>query len=874
MSAGPGRLRAELLADPIGLPVCAPRLSWLCADSRPAEVMSAWQIQAASSPDSLTANDPDLWDSGIIDGAPLGGVEYAGRGVEPRTAVWWRVRTFDSDGEASDWSQTARFEFSILPDDWSAQWIAAPIHGTRLQSPPVPLLRRRFRVPFQPSTARLIVAAAGACWVWINEREVVLSEVPSGVTDYRRRINYRTIDVDGLVRAGANSMIFLLGDGWLSGFADGWTREHFGNRPELLVLLALKGADDQSLEVGIDAQWEWRPSPLLDADMSRGSAIDGRAFGHDPEYARQKRQWSAVDVISRPDRRLLATAWPGVVSGQPLTAERIERRSDQPNGERRLRVWFPHSITGRLALTLKGRSGDYVRVRYDLERPGIDGPVFDDAVVDTYTLGGDEPREVTSPPFSRRLFRCAEISGDVELRNVLAAEAIPFTDGSIPALHIESDHPLIERLALRLFRSLDLFSQEVLWTGADASRRRIELAAWYPLARLLPAARDNPAQLRASVLEIIANESEPAGLPRSVPALRSRLPAESVNAAAEYNRVEDDFSGGSETVLALVMGLYEHQGDRSILEAVFPFARRLVYALEKSFPNLIRPLDPVVGFADPVHAQIAGTALWHEAILHTARMAEFLELEAQAGTLRVLADRVRSAFQSRFVTPSGLLVRDDQDAYVAALGFGLIDEGPAAVAFARLCELVVQQGYRPLTHTLHGTRLLDVLLAGGRDDLAWAVALRTGPGSWLGDPAGDTDLLLNDQGQIDTGAAALVAWFVTGAAGFGADVSHSGDGAGWRRALIAPRLPVGELFPEGPPFRWLRIRKTTVSGEWAIEWRLSADMIVVHLQIPASCFATVRLPDDTSTRVVSGQHVFRVDLKAADDPIPLLVETL
>jgi len=48
----------------------------------------------------------------------------------------------------------------------------------------------------------------------------------------------------------------------------------------------------------------------------------------------------------------------------------------------------------------------------------------------------------------------------------------------------------------------------------------------------------------------------------------------------------------------------------------------------------------------------------------------------------------------------------------------------------------------------------------------------------------------------------------------------------------------------------------------------------VHLQIPASCFATVRLPDDTSTRVVSGQHVFRVDLKAVDDPIPLLVETL
>jgi alpha-L-rhamnosidase len=262
-SAAPERLRTELLTDPIGLPVHAPRLSWWCADIRPAEVMAAWQIQAASNRKLLVANDPDLWDSGIVDGNPAGGVEYGGLGVEPRSVVFWRVRTFDSDGEPSDWSLPARFEFSILKDEWLTQWIAAPVYGTRLQSPPVPLLRRRFRVPFEPSKARLYLAVAGACRVWINERELTLSEVPSGLTDYRRRINYRTIDVDGLVRSGANSVTVLLGCGFFSGFADGHSREHFGSRPELLAQLVVADADQQSLVVGSDAQWEWRPSPLL-----------------------------------------------------------------------------------------------------------------------------------------------------------------------------------------------------------------------------------------------------------------------------------------------------------------------------------------------------------------------------------------------------------------------------------------------------------------------------------------------------------------------------------------------------------------------------------------------------------------------------------
>jgi alpha-L-rhamnosidase len=61
-------LRCESLANPLGIDVAAPRLSWQFQASREEKdkSQSAWQIIAASSLDTLARDTGDLWDSGKV----------------------------------------------------------------------------------------------------------------------------------------------------------------------------------------------------------------------------------------------------------------------------------------------------------------------------------------------------------------------------------------------------------------------------------------------------------------------------------------------------------------------------------------------------------------------------------------------------------------------------------------------------------------------------------------------------------------------------------------------------------------------------------------------------------------------------------------
>ena len=62
----PERLRTEYLEDPLGLDETHPRLSWTLTSPRRGAAQTAYQVQAASSPDVLKSGMGDLWDSGKV----------------------------------------------------------------------------------------------------------------------------------------------------------------------------------------------------------------------------------------------------------------------------------------------------------------------------------------------------------------------------------------------------------------------------------------------------------------------------------------------------------------------------------------------------------------------------------------------------------------------------------------------------------------------------------------------------------------------------------------------------------------------------------------------------------------------------------------
>jgi len=219
----PRALRVEWQVDPIGLGTRWPRFFWQLAPG-PGSRQSAYELLVARDEATLARDEGDLFASGRVAGDANAHVEYRGRELRSRERACWKVRIHDGDGNVSPWSAVARFEIGLLERaDWRATWIASPLSGGPMTSPPVPALRREFALERPVERARLYVAALGLYEIAINGRRVGDHELSPGWTDFGVRTRWQAFDVTGHLvggagARGANAIGALLGDGWFCGF--------------------------------------------------------------------------------------------------------------------------------------------------------------------------------------------------------------------------------------------------------------------------------------------------------------------------------------------------------------------------------------------------------------------------------------------------------------------------------------------------------------------------------------------------------------------------------------------------------------------------------------------------------------------------------
>ncbi|MBN1908098.1 MAG: family 78 glycoside hydrolase catalytic domain [Pirellulales bacterium] len=124
----PGRLRCEYLANPRGVDVMHPRLSWTVASTERGQRQTAFRILVASSPEKLQADQGDLWDTGQVESDET--LHHAYQGSSPKSSqeCFWKVRVWDRQGHPSVWSEPATWTMGLLdPADWQAEWIAADV---------------------------------------------------------------------------------------------------------------------------------------------------------------------------------------------------------------------------------------------------------------------------------------------------------------------------------------------------------------------------------------------------------------------------------------------------------------------------------------------------------------------------------------------------------------------------------------------------------------------------------------------------------------------------------------------------------------------------------------------------------------------------
>ena len=106
------RLRTEHMRDPIGIETVQPMLSW----NTDGGVQSAYRIIAS-------VDGQKVWDSGKVQSSAL--LTRCGYTAAPAQQVQWKIRLWDAEDQAGDWSE-ARFETGLTePSLWQAQWIEA-----------------------------------------------------------------------------------------------------------------------------------------------------------------------------------------------------------------------------------------------------------------------------------------------------------------------------------------------------------------------------------------------------------------------------------------------------------------------------------------------------------------------------------------------------------------------------------------------------------------------------------------------------------------------------------------------------------------------------------------------------------------------------
>ncbi|MDR0864098.1 MAG: glycoside hydrolase family 78 protein [Candidatus Symbiothrix sp.] len=203
-------LRCENLIDPLSIDSDLPRLSWKNQFSK-GEKQTAYQLLAATDSKLLQENKADLWNSGKVASQTSVMVNYAGKPLNKRTLVYWKVRVWKTGDEPSAWSSVACFGTSLTDAELqAAAYIGFPKDAGNPQSP---FMCRQFDWDGN-GRALLYVNSLGNHEVYLNGVKVGDQVLAPAMSQFNKRSLYLTYDVTPYLTKGGNDLLIWLGRGW------------------------------------------------------------------------------------------------------------------------------------------------------------------------------------------------------------------------------------------------------------------------------------------------------------------------------------------------------------------------------------------------------------------------------------------------------------------------------------------------------------------------------------------------------------------------------------------------------------------------------------------------------------------------------------
>ncbi len=727
---------------------------------------------------------------------------------------------------------------------------------------PAPYFRKAFSLKGVPEKAVLSATALGVYEAEINGQKVSDDVFAPGWTEYRKRVQYQSCEVTHLLRKGDNVLGGILGDGWYCGYVGWRTRQVYGDKPALLMQLAVTFSDGSEVTIDSDSSWKTATGPILESDFLMGEAYDARLElegWSSPGYI--ETNWeSVVNVVVDESLLIVPRVGPPVRRIAELTPVAVRVNE---GGILNSRIYdFGQNFTGRVRISIRSEKGTTVRLRY-AEILGPDGGIYTENLrkaraTDYYTCKGTS-QEQWEPRFTFHGFRYVEITGlcigdDVELVGIVLHSDIKQTGT------FQCSSALLNQLQSNI-----LWGQKsnFLEVPMDCPQRD-ERLGWTGDAQVFIKTAAFNMDVREFFRKWLQDGRDAQGERGNVPCVWPQL--------FEHAKEDSpDYDGGpawSDAMVICPWVVYLCYGDLSILSEHYGAMERFMEFLNKyCCRDLIRSHPDVLvwrGFGDwlaldgsdqvegGTPKDLIGTAFYAYDARIMSQAAGALGFEGDAHKYRSLYKEIKAAFQRQYVNSDGTIVSGTQTAYSLALHFGLVEDALRAAVAQRLITHIEQQDYHLATGFVGTPYLLHVLEATGHLDAAYKLLEQETFPSWIFPVKNGATTIWErwDGWSADKGLqnkamnsfnhyayGAVGEWMYSSVAGLDLDPLVPG----YQHIVFRPQ-PGGTLT-------WAEATLDTPYGLAGIKWSLEDERLIVRLQIPPHCHGTFQVPSGYMAKV-------------------------
>jgi alpha-L-rhamnosidase len=881
----PFDLRCEHLAAPQGLNTRHPRFTWALRGPGRNRSQSAYRIVVDRDRDAVARGEGRLWDSGEVASRDTLLIPYAGHALPSGETVHWAVQVWDEARVASDLSEPAAVHVGLRDQsDWTGKWLAralvppggrSPPQDTVYDNPywarPADYYRREIDLNKPVSRATLYATALGVYELRLNGAMVGDQTLAPGWTDYHTRVEYQSYDVAHLLRAGANAIGAIVGEGWYCGRVSYDAKRagsHYGVRPAFLCQLHVEFADGTSEIFVTDGEWRTSNEAIVYSDLLLGEKYDARL--EQPGWDRpgfDDAQWWRAEVT------------------QPLPqAPRIEAARGQPvRGTVRLDATFLHraksgamifdlgqNIAGHCRLAIDAPRDTELKLRH-AEALAEDGELYVANLrwalqTDTYISKGG--RQVFEPRFTVHGFRYIEVEAPASF----GPDQIGLT-----GVAVHTDMPLAGTFACGSTMVNQLVSN-IVWTHRDNflsvptdCPQRDERMGWLADAQIFLGTAaynmDVAAFFTKWRLDIADAQTEDGAFTDVAPSrVYTRFQPQPPRGAPGWG------DGG----VIIPWRIYQRYGDREMLLQHYDGMVRWMDHIERANPDFIRENALYSNWGDwlCVGAQspkaLVATAYWAHLADIMTKAAALLGRRQDEARFTALFRDIRRAFQESFVQPDGIIASDTQTVYLLALEFGLVLPAQRDAAVRHLLRAIeradghLQTGILGLRHLCpvlsdHGAaeQAYDLLLK--ETYPSWGFSIRNGATTiwerWDGwtPERGFQSVNMNSLNHYALGA--IGEWLYARVAGIDFDEVNPA----FRRIRMRP-LPSEKLG-------WCKAAYRSHLGEIRSEWTCGPDGAEWKATIPPNCTASVTIPAGFATIMLDGRPLREVvvDVAASAD---------